>query len=184
MVHGELKISFFAVVQFSELSTFDGNNVSSRRRYASYGGDHRGVLMVTTAETSRIGRRGDRGRGEHLGLNHFRPVLPALDLDVSHHHGQHLFMHVDSRYPVSHRYLLAGAESALRLTLSRVAGYRRSTGERQSPFTRPIMHAPDQTAEQPRLLHSCFDLATRAADYSAPNRLISLFMSSRGPQVL
>lgn len=71
MVHRELKFSFFAVVQFSELSTFNGNNVSSRRRYASYGGDHGGVLMVTTAEASRIGVCGEVVKRSHIAPSQF-----------------------------------------------------------------------------------------------------------------
>jgi hypothetical protein len=29
-------------------------------------------------------------------------LVLALHFDVSHDHGQHLLMHVDSRYPISH----------------------------------------------------------------------------------
>src|SRR5215469_15031913 len=34
-------------------------------------------------------------------LTPFKPVFPC-DFHVSHYHGQHLLMHVDSRYPVTH----------------------------------------------------------------------------------
>src|SRR6266478_7925557 len=56
-------------------------------------------------------------------------LVLALDFDVSHNHRQHLFMYVDSRYPISH--ILSswrGAESVPRVSLSRVTGYRRSPG--------------------------------------------------------
>ena len=47
-------------------------------------------------------------------------------------------------------FLLAGAESVLEITLSRVSGYRRShTGRDNAPFIRSITHAPDQTALRP-----------------------------------
>src|ERR1039458_2963122 len=59
----------------------------------------------------------------------FKLVL-AFHLHVGHHHSQHLFMHVDSRYPISHKLLLAGAESVPKVTFSRVTGYRRSRLER------------------------------------------------------
>ena len=39
----------------------------------------------------------------------------TIDFHVRHNHGQHFFVNIDSRYPVSHKPLLAGAESVLRL---------------------------------------------------------------------
>jgi len=48
-------------------------------------------------------------------------------------------MNIDSRYPVGHKLLLAGAESVPQVTLTRVAGYRRShRRERQRPIIRSI----------------------------------------------
>jgi hypothetical protein len=45
---------------------------------------------------------------------------------VSYNHGQLLFMDINSRCPIRHKLLLAGAESVPKITLSRVSGYRRS----------------------------------------------------------
>jgi len=47
-------------------------------------------------------------------------------------------------------FLLAGAESVPKITLSRVSGYRRCHGGRDNaPFIRSITHAPDQTPTRP-----------------------------------
>jgi hypothetical protein len=35
----------------------------------------------------------------------------AFDFDISHNHGQLLFVHIDSRYLIRHKLLLAGVES-------------------------------------------------------------------------
>jgi hypothetical protein len=89
-----------------------------------------------------------------------------------HNHGQHLFMRVNSGYPVGRKVPPGGAESVPQLTLSRVAGYRRSPQtERQRPFIRLTTHAPDQTRRQPRLRH-CWD------DLAAPNLLLFWFPRS------
>src|ERR1700732_2590990 len=57
----------------------------------------------------------------------------VFDFDVSHNHGQLLFMDIDSRYPIRHKLLLAGAESVPKITLSRVSAIDAPTGERQRP---------------------------------------------------
>jgi hypothetical protein len=89
-------------------------------------------------------------------------LVLAFDVHVSHNHGKHLFMNVNSRYPIRYKLLLAGAESVSQVTLNWVAGYRRSPqGERQCPFIRSTMHAPDQTHRQPRLLH-CWERSRRS----------------------
>jgi hypothetical protein len=70
----------------------------------------------------------------------------TVDFNVRHNHGQHLFMNIDSRYPVSHNVLLARSGERAAVTLSRVAGYRRSPrGRQRRPIIRSITHAPDQT---------------------------------------
>jgi len=74
----------------------------------------------------------DKPFRQHLQLLRVASVPPSLELvfvfdfDVSHNHGQLLFMYIDSRYPIRHKLLLAGAESVPKITLSRVSGYRRS----------------------------------------------------------
>jgi hypothetical protein len=42
-------------------------------------------------------------------------LVLTVDFHVRHNYRQHLFMNIDSRYPVGHHFLLAGAESMLRL---------------------------------------------------------------------
>jgi hypothetical protein len=53
----------------------------------------------------------------------------AFDFNVGHNYSQHLLVDIDSRYPVRHRLLLAGSGERAAITLTRVAGYRRSPGE-------------------------------------------------------
>jgi len=36
-------------------------------------------------------------------------LVLAFGFNVGYYHGQHLLMHIDSRYPVSHRVLLVGS---------------------------------------------------------------------------
>ena len=46
------------------------------------------------------------------------------------------------------------------VTLTRVAGYRRSPkGRQRRPIIRSITHAPDQTLTRSQLFHCCIDLA-------------------------
>src|SRR5215471_1791367 len=71
-----------------------------------------------------------------------------------------LIMDIHSRYPIGHSSSWLGAESVLRVTLTRVAGYRRSPrGRQRRPIIHSITHAPDQTPGRPRLIHWAFDLA-------------------------
>src|SRR3989442_5206985 len=55
----------------------------------------------------------------------FKLVL-AFDFHVSYDHSQHLFMNVDSRYPVRHNFPPGGSGERAASSLSRVTGYRRS----------------------------------------------------------
>jgi hypothetical protein len=50
----------------------------------------------------------------------------VFNFDVSHNHGQLLFMYIDSRYPIRHRFPPGGSGERAEGTLSRVSGYRRS----------------------------------------------------------
>src|SRR5260370_16202792 len=62
-------------------------------------------------------------------------------------------MNINSRYPVRHKLLLAGSGERAAVTLTRVAGYRRSPrGRQRRPIIRSNTHAPDKTVTQPRLL--------------------------------
>src|SRR5437588_1779202 len=113
----------------------------------------------------------------------FKLVL-AFDLHVSYDHSQHLFMNVDSRYPVRHNFPPGRSGERAASSLSRVTGYRRSRrGERQRPIIRSTTHAPDQTRGQPQLLHCEINLA---APKPLPFclRLGVIFMKFRGPQAL
>src|SRR5271165_6428916 len=128
----------------------------------------------------------------------FKLVL-AFHLHVGHHHSQHLFMHVDSRYPISHKLLLAGAESVPRVTFSRVTGYRRSRLERGNAQlfaqlrTLPIRHtnsldrsSGDSTSSLPPLpilpdTRSNFHELLRAA---GPRRHTTRVTRSRRPRRL
>src|SRR5258705_1945556 len=58
----------------------------------------------------------------------------VFDFDVSHNHGQLRFMDIDSRYPIRHKLLRAGAESVPEITLSRVSGYRRPLWGETTPI--------------------------------------------------
>src|ERR1700746_2465526 len=55
----------------------------------------------------------------------FKLVL-TFDFHVSYDHSQHLFMNVDSRYPVRHNFPPGGSGERAASSLSRVTGYRRS----------------------------------------------------------
>src|SRR5208282_277467 len=89
----------------------------------------------------------------------FKLVL-AFDFHVRYDHSQHLFMNVDSRYPVRHNFPPGGSGERAASSLSRVTGYRCSPGgERRRPIIRSTTHAPDQTRGQPQLLHCEINLA-------------------------
>src|SRR5712691_6608605 len=76
----------------------------------------------------------------------FKLVL-AFDFHVSYDHSQHLFMNVDSRYPVRHNFPPGGSGERAASSLSRVTGYRRSHRRRENaqlfaqPRTLRIRHA-------------------------------------------
>src|SRR5215472_3818619 len=54
-------------------------------------------------------------------------LVLAIDFDVRHNHSQHLFVDINPRYPIGHSSSWPGASGErAALTLSRVAGYRRS----------------------------------------------------------
>src|SRR5258708_36065396 len=53
-------------------------------------------------------------------------LVLAFDFYVGHDYCQHLFVNIDSRYPIRHKLLLAGSGERAAVTLTRVAGYRRS----------------------------------------------------------
>src|SRR6266436_1405900 len=100
----------------------------------------------------------------------FKLVL-AFDLHVSYDHGQHLFMNVDSRYPVRHNFPPGGSGERAASSLSRVTGYRRSNRRGRDdaqlfaqPRTLRIRHADSfnfSTAKSisplRSLFHSAFD---------------------------
>jgi hypothetical protein len=107
-----------------------------------------------------------RQRAQLFGVATKHPPLKlelAFDFDVGHNHGQHLFMHIDSRWDIVPP---AGSGERTALTLTRVAGYRRSLrGRQRRPIIRSNTHAPDQTTEQSRLLQCTVDLAAPGCRY-------------------
>src|SRR5713226_10658258 len=69
-------------------------------------------------------------------------------------------MNIDSRYPIRHKFLLAGSGERAAVTLTRVTGYRRSPrGRQRRPIICSNTHAPDQTSSQPQVLQCGSDLA-------------------------
>src|SRR5438552_14362187 len=70
----------------------------------------------------------------------FKLVL-AFDLHVSYDHSQHLFMNVDSRYPVRHNFPPGGSGERAASSLSRVTGYRRSHRRGETTPNYSLNHA-------------------------------------------
>ena len=73
--------------------------------------------------------------------NRIHPTLPAslklvfvFDFDIRHNPRQLLFMYIDSRYPIRHKLLLAGAESVPEITLSRVSAIDAPTTGETTPI--------------------------------------------------
>src|SRR5215470_10155512 len=88
----------------------------------------------------------------------------AFDLNVAHNYSQHLLVDIDCRYPVRHRLLLAGSGERAAITLTRVAGYRRS----------PRKDNDAQLFAQTRTLRirqmDGLELSTDKRDLAAPDR--------------
>src|SRR5204863_4345964 len=88
----------------------------------------------------------------------------AFDFNVGHNYSQHLLVDIDSRYPVRHKLLLAGSGERAAITLTRVAGYRRSPEENNDA----------QLFAQTRTLRirqmDGLELSTDKRDLAAPGR--------------
>src|SRR6266478_3807008 len=71
------------------------------------------------------------------------PLKPelAVNFHVRHNYGQHLFMNINSRYPVGHKLLLAGIGERAAVTLTRLTGYRRSPGGKTTTPNYSLKHA-------------------------------------------
>jgi hypothetical protein len=90
-------------------------------------------------------------------------------------------VNIDSRYSVGHHFLLAGRGERAAVTLTRVAGYRRSPrGKQRRPIIRSSTHAPDQTAKRPRLLHCFLDLAAPGRYEPADRKSAALRLILKG----
>jgi hypothetical protein len=112
----------------------------------------------------------------------FKLVL-AFHFDISHDHGQQLFMNVNSRYPVRHQLLLAGAESVPQLALTRVAGYRRSEGRRDNAQ----LFAQSRTLQIRQWYSLNFSIAASISPPLSHRHcalLEAIFMRFRGPKAL
>jgi hypothetical protein len=103
------------------------------------------VLDQPVGQAAQIGRC----RSDLLALE----VEIAIDLDVGHHHRQHLLVDVNSRDSVRHRSLLGRAESVPRRINQGRGLSSVPCGTRRRPMIRSITHAPDQTGARPRRLH-------------------------------
>ena len=90
------------------------------------------VLDQPVGQRAQIGRRGP----DLLAFE----VEVAVDLDVGHHDRQHLLVHVDSRDPVRHRPLLAGAESVPR-RISQGRGLSSALSETTTTLNYSVNHA-------------------------------------------
>ena len=139
------------------------------------------VDSITTSSTSRSTSQSASARrsgGAGPDLLAFKVVV-AVDLDVGHHDGQHLLVHVNSRDSVRHRPLLAGAESVPR---------RISQGRGLSPALTRGATTPNYSVNHARSgSNSCS--ASMAPwldlDLAAPARAIlpsaTIFIRFRGP---
>ena len=104
-------------------------------------------------------------------VTHSFKLVLAIHFHVAHHHGQHLLMDVNSRYPVRHKVPPGGSGERAANSLTRVTGYRRShRGNRQRPIICSTTHAPDQTRGQPQLLQCELNLTAPSLYYSAFTR--------------
>jgi len=106
-----------------------------------------------------------------------------LGLQRRPHHSQHLFMHVDSRYPIDITFPPGGSGERAASSLTRVTCYRPLP---QDEETRPIIHSTTHHSGSDRkksqLLHCRVDLAASSRPICI--RLGVIFMSFRGPQAL
>jgi hypothetical protein len=85
---------------------------------------------------------------------------------------------------MGHRLPPGGNGERAGLTLTWVAGYRRShKGRDNAPFIRSITHAPDQTYIRLKFLQCLFDLATPSR-YELSAEAYAIFMGFRGPKAL
>src|SRR5579864_7326616 len=102
-------------------------------------------------------------------VTHSFKLVLAIKLHVANHHGQHLLMDVNSRYPVRHKVSFwRGAESVLRIPQPGSQAIAAPTeGNRQRPIICSTTHAPDQTRGQPQLLQCELNLAAPSLSYSA-----------------
>src|ERR1700747_1099263 len=67
-------------------------------------------------------------------VTHSFKLVLAINFHVANHHGQHLLMDVNARYPVRHKGFLLGSGERAANSLTRVTGYRRShRGEQTTP---------------------------------------------------
>ena len=121
-------------------------------------------------------------RSQLFGVAAKHPSLKPefiVNFYVRHNYGQHLFMNINSRYPVRHKLLLAGSGERAAVTLSRVAGYRRSL---QGKTTTPNYSLNHARSGSDRLTASNSPLRSRP-HRSRPLRsyLQVIFMKFRGP---
>src|ERR1700756_5524384 len=102
-------------------------------------------------------------------VTHSLKLVLAINFHVTNHHGQHLLMDVNSRYPVRHKVSSWRERRACCEFINQ--GHRLSPppteGNRQRPIICSTTHAPDQTRGQPQLLQCELNLAAPSLSYSA-----------------
>src|SRR6201982_2213783 len=113
----------------------------------------------------------------------FKLVL-AFDFHVSYHHSQHLFMNVDSRYPVRHNFPPGGSGERAASSLSRVTGYRRSHSRGETTPNYSLNHARSGSDTQTALTSPLRLQSRRPEPLLFCIRLGVIFMGFRGPQAL
>src|SRR6266481_5341399 len=113
----------------------------------------------------------------------FKPIL-AGNGNVGHNHSQHLFMNIDSRYPVRHKSSSRQEREACCDFLNQGHGLAplHRKGKHHCPIIRSTTHAPDQTDRRPQLLHCAFNLTRSQPSSILPLPRAAVFMSFRGPQ--
>ena len=110
----------------------------------------------------------------------FKLIL-ALDLNVGHHHRQHLFMHVDSSYPIWHRFPPGGSGERAASSLTRVTGYRRSHRTQETTPTYSLNHARSGSDTRTASASPLRTQSRRSEPVPFCIRLEVIFMRFHGP---
>src|SRR6201987_4303769 len=91
----------------------------------------------------------------------FKLVL-TFDFHVSYDHSQHLFMNVDSRYPVRHNFPPGGSGEAAASCLGGVTGSRGSHRRGDTPPNYSLTHARSGSDTRPALTSPALNQSRRS----------------------